>query len=231
MADVDTAPVLRFHGSPRALEALVPQALFADGDAVSIALDRPREIRSALQVAPAGAGASWLQVSLPEDTPPGVYEGMVTCGERGYAAQLTVAEEVNLLLAPGYVKAKAAPKARVPVTFAVANTGNVVYEIRRNGALGLIEESGVDDAVGAALRHSRTGERRIERFADELAARHAGLVTLAVGKGRGRIEPGEVRDVEVTFRMPEGLKPGRVYSGHWSIANVQCRVEVEGVGS
>jgi hypothetical protein len=228
--------VLRFHGAPTALEALVPQALLGDGDRIS-AGDRigatlelgPEAVAEGLELqsAPAGAGALWLQLSLPETTPPGTYEGTVTVGTTSYAITADVAAETNVLLAPGFVRLSAAPGARPRVTFTVANTGNVPYEIPRKGAFGLFEEEGVEDAIGAALRQEAGGEQRLDRFADELADRHGGLMMVAIGAGRGILNPGEVRDMEATFRIPDALKAGRAYSGVWALANVRCKVDVD----
>jgi hypothetical protein len=103
----------------------------------------------------------------------------------------------------------------------------VACEIPRTGGFGLFQDDALEDAIGAALRQDARGEERIGRLADELAARHGGLVVVSYGEGRGTLAPGAVRDLEVAFRLPTELHPGRRYSGTWPLVNARCRVDFE----
>jgi hypothetical protein len=232
----DGERVLRFHGVPAALEALVSRTVVVPneqrvGGVLELKRDYDEPVTHEVLSAPAGGDAVWLHVSLPEGTPPGTYEGTMTVGGTTYPAIADVTPQPDVQMSPGYLVLRAAPGAHVPVTFAVANTGNVDYDIRNAGGFGLFEVEGVEDAIGAALRQERGGEERIQRFADELSDRHGGLTRLAVGRGRGVLKAGEVRDVEVTLRLPPELKPGKTYSGVWGFSNANCKIDIEVEGA
>ena len=77
------------------------------------------------------------------------------------------------------------------VTLTLVNAGNVDFGLARAHAFNLLQLDAVEDAIHAVLRQEPpAGERRLDRFGDELAARHGGLVRVAIREGAGTIPPG-----------------------------------------
>ncbi|WP_157592045.1 hypothetical protein [Solirubrobacter soli] len=227
--------VVRFHGPPSALSALVPDAVLGAPEApLAARLAPPGDERGATALedldvhhAPAGRGAQWLSLSLPEDLAPGLYRGTVLVDGTELEMTVSIAAELNVLVSPPFIQARAAPGATLTETFTIANTGNVRFDVPRTGAFGLAEQDSLDTAIGMAMRSDVEGEARLGRLADELADRHGGLVIVSYGEGRGALEPGDARDLTAKFRLPTELKPGRQYYGMWQLANASSRIEID----
>ena len=231
MATTAATPI-RFHGSPRVVEGLVP---FAPGPALtatlSLDLKRARAARQvtplALEATPIGSSAMRLQFSLPESTPPGTYEGSVQIGDESYPITVEVEPRPYLVISPRQLFLQVAPGAEASVDLTLVNTGNVACEITKVHAFGLFDVKGVDRSIGAALSDpTEIGPARLVRFMDEAAGSHGGLVRVSVKAGAGSLEPGELRNVRATLRFSEHLKPDRTYWGTWPLLNLKYYVRV-----
>ncbi|MBI2369582.1 MAG: hypothetical protein HYV08_04975 [Deltaproteobacteria bacterium] len=181
------------------------------------------------RVAPARAeGVSWLRLSLPRGTPPGSYTGTVQIEGREQPIIVDVERDIDLRLFPDALSLAAPPGAVVHVDLSVVNAGNVVCEIRRAYAFGVSVMGGVEEAVGQALRAQLAqGERRIDRFAEELANAHGGLVRVSVREGAGPLRPGESRELRVALHLPDRLQAGHTYTGTWPLHDLNCYVRVD----
>jgi hypothetical protein len=231
MATTAATPI-RFHGSPRVVEGLVP---FAPGPAVtatlSLDLKRARAARPAtplaLEATPIGSSAMRLQFSLPESTPPGTYDGSVQIGGDSYPITVEVEPRPYLVISPRQLVLQVAPGAEASVDLTLINTGNVACEINKVHAFGLFDVRGVDRSIGAALSDpNEKGQGRLGRFMDEAADSHGGLVRVSVKAGAGSLEPDELRTVRATLRFSDYLKPDRTYWGTWPLLNLKYYVRV-----
>jgi hypothetical protein len=224
------ATVLHFRGSPRLVEGLAPvPPLEVAAVPVSINLDLPRQKPEPLvvQTAPAGATASRLRFSLPEETPPGTYRGTLQFGGQRYPAVVEVEPHPHLLISPSQLSLQAAPGEEVEIALTIVNDGNVEYEVPRAHGFGLFDVTGVERAIGATLRDSeKNGLERINRLADEVADGHGGLVRVNIKEGAGSIAPGKLSNLRVALRLPKQLKAGQTYSGTWPLLNLRYYVRI-----
>src|SRR5437870_1962733 len=58
------------------------------------------------------------------------------------------------------------------------------------------------------------------------AARHGGLVRVAIEEGVGTIAPAESRRLRARLHLPGELEPGATYSSTWRLGNLNLSVEV-----
>jgi hypothetical protein len=225
------APGLHFHGPPPVLEALAPAQLEATVGTLVLDTGTAKGVTTiaplAVQAVPAGPAATRLLLSLPETTPPGSYTGSVQLMEQRHPVTVDVHPQTNLMVTPPYLKLRAAAGAEVDVELTLLNAGNVDFEVARVHAFNLLQLDSFEDAVHAALRHDPApGQGRLDRFLDELAARHGGLVRVAIEEGVGTIAPAESRRLRARLHLPGELAPGATYSSTWRLGNLNLSVEV-----
>jgi hypothetical protein len=221
---------LRFRGAPLGLETLAPPALLESGPAGGVTLKLPGEVArlapAPLQIAPVGSSAAYLRFSLPETTPPGSYSGTAEVGGVEFPVVAEVEAHLSLRIAPTMLTVAAAPGATVDAHVTALNDGNVAFEIRSAYAFGLFDQEGIEAAFGAGFRdETAKGERRFDRFVETLADHHE-LARLQVSEGGGPLQPGEVRALALSLRLPDGLEPGRTYQGTWTLYTVGYTVRV-----
>ncbi len=232
MATTSIRP-LRFRGSPRSVEGmstLAPQRPLTAP--LSLDLKLPRSLQAAapltVQTEPIGSSATRLRFSLPEATPPGVYEGTVRIGKETYPITVEVEPQAYLVVSPRQLIVQAAAGAEVTADLTIVNSGNVPCEITKTHAFGLFDVKGADRAIGAALADPEVkGQARLGRLMDEAADNHGGLVRVAVRDGAGVVEPGELRTLQVTLHFSERLKPGHTYWGTWPLHNLEYYVKID----
>ena len=112
----------------------------------------------------------------------------------------------------------------------VANSGNVACEIGKALTFGLFNVHGAERAIGAALRQNeQSGEKRLDRFMDEFADQHAGVVRIQVLGGSGSIAPGEARPLKLNLHLPSGIKADQTYSGTMPLQNLRYYVKVRAI--
>lgn len=214
------------------MEALAPLELVQRAEEpIGVTVKLPQKVAdlAPLPVAsePAG-GAALLRFALPDSTPPGTYEGAVQVGKERYPVVVDVEAYPQLLLSPPQLLLQAEPGVELEAHLSLLNVGNVPCDVGRSQTFGLFDVHGAERSIGAALRNrSAKGERRLDRFAEELATSHGGLVRVAVREGSGTLPPGELRELKLTLRLPDGLEPGRTYSGTWPLHNLRYYVRIE----
>ena len=180
-----------------------------------------------VQAVPAGPTATRVLLTLSAATPPGSYSGSVQLEQTRYPVTLDVQPYTNLLVTPPYLKLRATAGAELDVTLTLVNAGNVDFEVARVYAFNLLQLDAAEEAIHAVLRQEPpAGERRLDRFIDELAARHGGLVRVAIVEGAGMVAPAETRPVSASLRLPGELVAGVTYSSTWRLGNLNLSVEV-----
>jgi hypothetical protein len=170
-------------------------------------------------------GLQEVRLTLPRHTPPGAYEGIVDTAEGERPVRIEVEPEIELDIVPGQLLLTGAPGERVSTELTLSNLGNVTVEIRRAYQLGLYAIGGLERAIRRAF--AEPGEAQgANRVFDHMADEHGGLVRIEVGEGAGDLEPGMVRDLSVTFRIPDGIDPDRIYAGTWALYDLRYYVQV-----
>jgi hypothetical protein len=172
-----------------------------------------------------GEGLQEVRLTLPRHTPPGAYEGIVDTAEGERPVRIEVEPEIELDIVPGQLLLTGAPGERVGTELTLSNLGNVTVEIRRAYQLGLYAIGGLERAIRRAF--AEPGEAQgANRVFDHMADEHGGLVRIEIGEGAGELEPGMVRDLSVTFRIPDGIDPARIYAGTWALYDLRYYVQV-----
>jgi hypothetical protein len=224
---------LSFRGSPRGIEGLAP-LLTAAPAAATLAVDLREADTSArigplvLQTEPAGAEAMWLRFDLPPTTPPGTYSGSVQLGTDRFPITVDVHPQQELAISPQALAASASAGDEATIEFILINEGNVPFEVGRTHAFNLLQREAIEEAIHAALRaETAKGESRLDRFADELANRHGGLVRISIADGAGELAPGEARSLRAVLRLPANLTPGSTYTSTWPLGNLNVSVDIQ----
>jgi len=234
VAKADQAQLLRFRGSPRAIEALIPMGMPEAAErrlAVDLEVEAERKPPIVVHPIPMGASATRLRLVLPESTPPGTYKGTVQVGDARYPIEAQVDAYRHLRLSPSRLSLEAAAGSEVEVELTVVNGGNVTCEVGRAYALGLFDKDGLNRGTAAAFQEDAPrGQERVGRLMDEFAEGYGGFLRMKVEEGAGPLDPGELRNLKLKLKMPDRLKAGRNYFGTWSFHNLAYLVTVRATG-
>jgi hypothetical protein len=220
---------LRFRGAPLRLECIAT-------------LDRPHVGAAAVVINLGGTlgqhrshlfllrtpGVAPLRMrfALPVTTPVGTYHGAAIVDSIEYPITAEVDPQPHLAVSPSQLEVHAAPAATVNTELTLLNKGNVACEVGKALVFRLFDVDSVDRGLGAALGEETEKGRRVDRFIEEVVAAHGGLVRVAIGKGTGTIQPGEHREIALSFRFSDKLTPGRDYYGYLSLYNLHYSVRV-----
>jgi len=234
MAKKTEAEPIRLQGRPNRLVGLIP----LPSDAVDAFLNEPLEITLAgdgpargglrRRVRRGDASAAVLKLRLPRTTAPGRYQGAAEIGGRLVPLVADVAPFHRLRVTPASVSLTVVPGKPVPLEVVLANLGNVTEDIATRHTFCVFDAKGIDRSLFVALAEDPPqGKPRIDRFMDELADHHGGLVRLDVVAGDGTLKPGEQRAVRFELRFSERMRPGRTYAGAWTVENMRFGVRAE----
>jgi len=223
---------LRLRGRPTLLTAklkLPPRALENQACRVSLpeVLDEPLTVRPLIG---RDIQTPLLRFRLPRLTPPGTYRGTVEVGERQIPIVVEVEPRFQLRMQPADLRLQSRPGAKVSVALEMQNLGNLPFLVESKYTFCLFDASGIDRAFFVALAEAAPeGKRRIDRFMDELAQSHGGLVRVIIEAGAGGIAPGETRELRVDLHFSDRLQPKHIYSGSWSLADFRYFIQVEAI--
>jgi len=171
-------------------------------------------------VRPAGTGQSEIRLKLPSDTAPGVYTAEATFDGKPRRIAVRVEPVMRISVEPRETKLTAAATSSVDFGFTVTNSGNVPFVVPEADVFDLDDHVAQDRALGRTLRAPLAqGERRVDRFFDELLEAHGGEAHVAVRRGAGRLEPGESRELACVLDVPPTARAGRSYLGPWQLGN------------
>ncbi len=166
-----------------------------------------------------GPDASEIRLRLPQGTPPGTYRGKAVVGGESREVQVVVEPVMKLRVQPKRSGLTVRPGATQEFALQVMNDGNVPLELPRVATFDL-DDSDQAGALGRALRATLPpGERRVDRFFEELRESHGGEARVAVVAGAGTLEPGESRDLKCMLEVPSTVRVGHSYSGAWQVAS------------
>jgi hypothetical protein len=219
-----------FRGPPDRLASLVASPV---GDAEAAAEQEPEatlrgaEVRGLSVRTLARAGdARRATLRLAKSTPPGTYRGSAEIEGQKVPIVVEVEGRPCLEADPRRIIVEAAPGGKATVGVTLLNTGNVPCDVSETTRFCLFDGGGVEHAFWAALASDLPkGKQRVDVLLDDLADSHGGLVTLAVEDGAA-IAPGESRDVRLTLRFPDRLRPGKRYAGAWRAEGLRVPIRV-----
>lgn len=231
-ATAAAAPPIRFTGRPNRLDAALPMAVPAGAaPELQVELDVP-EAMVGYTTRP-GTTALGLRLALPDSTPAGTYKGVVTIGEATHPAVVEIQERRRVVVTPARIAVRVELPAREAATeLHVLNAGNAPLDLAAKQAFGLFEDHGLDRSLARAWTDAKA--RGVDRFgvlADELAASHGGPTRVRLDEGAGVLQPGEARQIKVSFEFHGELIAGRSYFGYWDVGGAVCTVRVEAVES
>jgi hypothetical protein len=168
-----------------------------------------------------------VTLRLPRSTPPGTYEGTVEIGGETVPIVAEVEPRPLAQAEPRRIVLEAGPGETAAVDVTLVNTGNVALDVSDTTTFCLFDGRGLEHAAWAALSSDPPqGKQRLDVFLDDLAESHGGLVTLKVENGAA-IEAGESRDVRLTLRFSDRLRPGKRYAGAWRAGGIRVPFRIE----
>jgi hypothetical protein len=222
-------PRLTFRGPPHRLTSLVALPDGADDVGRPTALLEGAEIHG-FAVRPMtreGLNMGKATLRLPKSTPPGTYAGSVEIGGRQMAVAVEVEPRPKIDVSPSRLTFDVEPGAEAGAEVTLINLGNVPFHVPAVSTFCVFDGTGVDHAFWVAFVSDPVeGKERIDLLLDDLAESHGGLVELRARAGERTIAPGESRDVLVTLRFSDRLRPGHGYAGSWDVDGMHLRIRV-----
>lgn len=208
---------ITLSGPPRSMTGVYPFEV-SGSTVVPISLSVGGE--STIYRAVVRAERNEIRLRLPGETAPGSYTGEATIEGKACRVVAHVEPIVRIRVQPRQTSVTAAPTAQVEFCCSVMNEGNVPFAVPKADVFDLDDAAGQDKALGRTLRAPLTGgERRIDRFFDELRDSHGGEARVAVRNGAGPLEPGESRELACVLTVPATAQAGRSYVGSWPLGN------------
>ncbi|MQA89737.1 MAG: hypothetical protein GEU90_05815 [Gemmatimonas sp.] len=228
MARSGTDVPVRFRGVPSALAAVV------------VALPDPREdMTAAIRIAgpkdpltevavQTDFDPRILRTMLPNDVPPGSYEGSLRFGENERPIVVEIDPAPQLRVVPEQLRVRAHPGDLVGTDLTMLNLGNVPVMLRGVQAIGIFMSGGIERALRRAyVEELAEGQRRMDVIAESLADAHGGLLKMKIEEGAGEIDPGEARELHVVLHVPSDLEPGAHYGGNWELPGLVYPIALE----
>jgi hypothetical protein len=160
-----------------------------------------------------------LPLALSPHTPPGEYHAEVKVGEHVRQIVMHVSEVVQLEIEPDPVVVDNRPGNTISKRVVFSNRGNVALTIGEIGAVVLDEEYLNCRAGRAAVMNSEERVHSLDDFLTEyihetrVALAETGLLRVHNTAGTFTLAPGEVRAVEIEFRVPDKLERRARYFG------------------
>jgi hypothetical protein len=219
-----------FRGPPDRLASLLPStsAVGLDVEQQPRASLRGADVRrlTVRRLARGDAHARRVTLRLSRTTPPGKYSGSAEIEGRTVPIVAEVEPLPRLGAEPRRIAVEAEPGGAATVDVQLVNTGNVPCDVSGTTTFCLFDGSGLEQAVWAALASDPPeGRKRIDVLLDELADSHGGLVTTRAARG-ATIRVGESRQVQLTLRFSDRLKPGKRYAGSWRVDGLRLPVRI-----
>lgn len=160
-----------------------------------------------------------LQLALSPNTPPGEYQAEVQVGAGVRQLVIHVTEVVRLEIDPDPVVIDNRPGDTISKRVVFSNRGNVPLNIGEIGAVVLDEEFLNCRAGRAAVMNSGEQLKGLDDFLAEyirqtkVALAQTGLLRVHNTAGSFTLAPGEVRAVDLEFRVPDKLDQRSRYFG------------------
>jgi hypothetical protein len=161
-----------------------------------------------------------LTFDLGRHTPPGEYHGELKVGGRTHPLVMHVAEAVRLRVSPDRIVIDRPAGATVFKRVVLSNEGNVPLTIGEIGEVMLGEELMLSLGLRAAVATVNNRTRPVEELFAEIIRDDARAVVRQVGSlevynpdAPVRLQPGEVRPLDLEIRLPEHLQPNSRYRG------------------
>jgi hypothetical protein len=230
-----SAPPTAFRGAPRQLTSsltIEPRAAEVRASSRVTATLQGAEVQ-AVTVFRSGGGHPEVRVSLQArpTTAPGRYPGSLEIDGLTVPIVAEVEPSPRVQSEPSRLVLDVEPRSTVTSELRLLNTGNVPVEVPVSSTFCLLDGGGIEHAVWVALTGEPTPDKqRIDLLLDDLAESHGGLVRARTAKRQGPLPPGEARDVHLTLRFSERLRPGRRYAGAWDLEGLRLPVRVSAVG-
>jgi hypothetical protein len=218
---------VRFRGTPPSLAAVVADGADPDQNlSVRIRLPGSREVIDL--VVQTDFDPRILRIILPQQVPPGAYNGTLVGGKKDRPARLEIDAAPQLHVVPEQLRISAHPGELVGVDLTLLNQGNVAVALRRIHAIGIFLNGGIERALRRAyVQTLPKGTRRVDVIADSLADAHGGLLRMKIEAGEGDVAAGAIRELRVVFQLPSDLDRGSTYEGNWELPGLVYPIVVE----
>jgi hypothetical protein len=206
-------------GPPRSITGVVQVEL--DERVIPITLKLAGGIAAVgARVRPFGHRTVEIRLRLPRETAPGRYSGEASIAGTARAVEIEVESVLQLRVQPKRSSLAVEPASSTEFGIEIANAGNVTFDIPKVDSLDLDDAEGQDRALGRALRATLApGERRVDRFFEEIRERHGGEARVVVLAGAGPLAPAAARMLRCRLEIPDAVQVGRSYIGAWQLAN------------
>jgi len=169
------------------------------------------------------------QLTVDRFTPPGEYEAQVRLGDEEAQALIFVLENHKLRLTPNQLVATAAAGQTITQTVYITNEGNVPFNTRKAVFAPLQALNMVHQSLAIALdEEGHSGHQKfLDRFVSELADNEVQPAKVKLEVQDEIIAPGETKRVEITIRLPAGLKKKKTYKSKITFRNATLGVELD----
>ncbi|HUB55288.1 MAG TPA: hypothetical protein VMB04_08995 [Mycobacterium sp.] len=165
-------------------------------------------------------------ISLDPSTPPGDHQFELTVGKRTIAVDAHVEEVVDLRLAPSQITILADSETTHNRNLIVENAGNVDLPLGAESVVLVYDSVDLQCLLVPAINESdrSTVEAMLKSIMHRTGDLQAG--TLIMRRDSTVLHPGQQLSVDVSFNLPEKLKPQHHYYAHIPLYNATLLVDI-----
>lgn len=186
------------------------------------------ELRVRGRLSPNELGQVRINYEIDPATPPGIYEATLMIGGEAQAAEIYIAETVELQIEPDTVTLTLAAEPRLTLDLSVTNIGNV--ELRLGGKLVVpiksdaMLETALQSAIAVVTAKRSAKETQLSDVLQAIGAQLAGPMTLAWSATT--IKPGESKVLATTIELPDNLQPHAYYYADVELYSGSMHVDI-----
>ena len=217
-----------FAGPPVRLSAVVAVGAVAPRQPRVVVADR----EFPLQLSGDGKAFNGFWFSMPDETPPGEYQGEVVLDDVRYPATVQVALRPLARIEPPSIELKARAGQTVKATLRVINRGNGMLTLEADKAITLREAGALGRSLANSLkRRDLDIADRLVSLGTELQRKPTHAVAVAGRMNPARLEAGARSQVTLELAIPEAMSAGTTWSGSLGLLGTRVRVRVEPVAT
>ena len=158
-------------------------------------------------------GMVYIDYPIDPTTPPGIYKAKLLIGGEQQAAEISIAEHVELEIEPDTITLNTESNPNYAPEFKVTNTGNVDISLGKKLIVPLKSEQSLETSLQSGLAELTADRSETDiQLVDLISAIARQLAgSLTVTWGQTTIKPGETKTIKWKIDLPDNIQPHRYY--------------------
>jgi len=185
-------------------------------------------LRARGRLQPNEQGMVHIDYLIDPTTPPGTYQATLLIGGEEQAAEISIAEHVELEIEPDTITLNTESKPNYTPEFKVTNIGNVDVNLGEKLFVPLKSEQSLETSLQSGFADLLASRSAADiQLVDVISAvaRHL-LGSVTVTWGKTTIKPGETKTIKVKLDLPDNMQLHRYYYADIQLYSADVRLDI-----